>query len=580
MKNTRKFAAMIAALTLSACSIAPMAMNVSAAATENTISFSGQVAEIGHTYKAYRIFDGTVKTTDAVVGEDGTTVVTPAKTELTGIKWAKEESSADFLAALKADTTIGSDFTSCTNAAEVAKVLGGYQNDSVNAKAFAKLVAAQKANLVEVIGGATITADTDGYYVIIEDSLTGNPIPTDSAMTSYLLAVYDASAGAEIEVKSAIPTVIKKIKENTTLDTSVGTTDNNMADYTIPANYNDTADFSIGDTVPFQIVGSMPSNIADYKTYKYIFHDTLDSQFTLANDFDTAGVTVKIGNTTIESSMYTVSSLNNQITITFTDIKSAGVELTADSKVVVDYSATLSNTAVIGKNGQQNKVYLEYSNNPNFGGEGETDTTSKTPEDKVIAFTYELDVTKIDGANKELKLGGAEFKLKATDGEHANKWAIVDDGSKNAANKGKITGWADSEDDASILTSATEDGIFKVIGLDDGAYSLTETKAPSGYNKLTGPIAFTITANTSNNQNDNEIDGEELTALKITVGGKETNGNLDTGIVAMDVENNSGSTLPSTGGMGTTLFYLGGGAMVAVAGVFLITKKRMGKSEN
>lgn len=577
MKNTKKFAAMIAALTLSACSIAPMAMNASAA-TANTISFSGQVAETGHTYKAYRIFDGTVKTTDAVVGEDGTTVVTPAKTELTGIKWANEENSANFLTALKADTTIGVDFKACTNAAEVAAVLGGYQNNSDKAKAFAKLVAAQKANLVEVIGGATITADTDGYYVIIENSLTDTP--ENSAMTSYLLAVYDASAGAEIEVKSAIPTVIKKIKENTMLDTSVGTTDNNMADYTIPANYNDTADFSIGDTVPFQIVGSMPSNIADYKTYKYIFHDTLDSQFTLANDFDTAGVTVKIDNVTINSSKYEVTSSNNQITITFNDIKSAGAELTADSKVVVDYSATLSNTAVIGKNGQQNKVYLEYSNNPNFGGEGETDTTSKTPEDKVIAFTYELDVTKIDGANKELKLGGAEFKLQATDGEHANKWAIVDDGSENAANKGKITGWADSEDDASTLTSATEDGIFKVIGLDDGTYSLTETKAPSGYNKLTDPIAFTITANTSNNQNDNEINGEELTALKITVGSKETNGNLDTGIVAMDVENNSGSTLPSTGGMGTTLFYLGGGAMVAVAGVFLITKKRMGKSEN
>lgn len=592
MKNTKKFAAMIAALTLTACSIAPMfsfaddvedSGNTSGTPvvnedeigeeggdeTEQTpkakagqISFKNEIASTGHKYKAYRIFSGT-----AIIKENG-------KDELIGIQWANSSGAESFLDALKEDETIGSNFTDCTNAPEVAKVLETFDNDSTEAKAFAKFVAKNKSSVQAINSDAseTITATLDGYYVIIEDSLSDNT--EDSAMTSYLLAVYDADKGAMIGVKSAIPSVIKKIKENSTLATTVGNKDDRMESYTIPENYNDTADFSIGDTVDFQIIGSMPENIAEYNTYKYVFHDTLDSQFTLAGDFETNGVTVTVGGTELNG--YTVSVDNNAITITFNDIKDACTTLNKDSKVVVDYSATLSNAAVIGQPGQKNEVYLEYSNNPNYKGEGDTDekdTTSKTPKDTVIAFTYELDVTKIDGANRETKLKGAKFKLKATDGDHANKWVKVD-------TDGKVESWVDDEDEASELTSGL-DGIFKVIGLDKGNYSLKETVAPVGYNPLTDAIEFEIQAEINNSQNDNTIDGEELTALNIRVDNKgAVDGDLSRGTVSMDVENNSGSTLPSTGGIGTTIFYLGGGAMVAVAGVFLITKKRMGKQEN
>lgn len=556
MKNFKRFTAAVAATLMAASLSIPMAMTASA--VKDTISFTGEVGE-NHKYFAFKIFGGEVKTTD---------VDDVQKTELTNIVWANEEKSADFLDALKLDTSIGSDFKDCTNAAEVAAVLGTYQNNSPKAKAFAKFVAANKDKvaIVNAISNNAILADTDGYYVVVETPLEGTP--ESAAMTSYLLAVYDASEGAELEVKSAIPTVIKKIKENSTLDESVGTTDNRMSDYVIPTDYNDTADFSIGDTVPFQIVGSMPSNIDEYASYKYIFHDTLDSQFTLAENFGASNVTITIDGTTITSG-YTVTAVDNEITITFTDIKKVAA-LTANSKVVVDYSATLSNAAVIGQMGQKNAVYLEYSNNPNVGGEGETDTTSKTPKDEVIAFTYELDVTKIDGANKDLKLEGATFKLQATDGEHGGKWVKVD------AN-GKVSGWADKEADGSELTS-NKDGIFKVIGLDKGNYSLKEIDPPKGYNILANPVAFDITAAIGNSQNDNEITGDELSYLRLTVDDQQKLGSVGTGTVGMSIENNSGSTLPSTGGMGTTLFYLGGGAMVAVAGIVLITKKRMNKN--
>ncbi|MGN0584028.1 MAG: isopeptide-forming domain-containing fimbrial protein [Ruminococcus sp.] len=566
MKRTRKFAAFVASILAVACMAAPMAtsFSVEAVAAANTISFSDEVANSGHTYTAYQIFAGTVETK---TGESGGTT-----TELTGIQWANPTGASAFLTALKADSTIGSDFTSCSNAAEVAAKLGEYGNNSNKAKAFAKLVVAQKDNLkvVNNTASATITAADDGYYVIVESSMTG--IPTNSAMTSYLLAVYDASEGAEISVKSAIPSVEKKIQENVKTGTSW------QDDATYGERYNDTADFSIGDTVPFKLYGTMPSNIAEYNTYKYIFHDTLGKEFTLAEGFATSGVTVTIDGNTIDSSCYNVTATGggedaNTITVTFDNIKAAtsestAVTLTDDSKVVVSYSATLNSNAVIGRPGQENAVYLEYSNNPNNGGSGETDTTSKTPVDEVIAFTYELDVTKVDGANTEIKLAGAEFKLQATNGAHANKWVTVD-------TNGKVTGWVDSKDGASVLTSAA-DGTFKIIGLDDGAYSLEETKAPNGYNILTDPVKFTISANTNNTQSDNTIDGEELTELNIKVGtNPSANGALDSGAVAMTVENNSGSSLPSTGGIGTTIFYAGGGALVVGAGVLLIAKKRM-----
>lgn len=560
MKNFKRFTAAIAATLMAASLSVPMAMNVSAEATENTISFTGEVGTT-HIYKAYKIFGGIVVTTDADE-EAGT----QAKTELTNIVWAKPSGSDAFLTELKKDKKIGDKFANCSNAAEVAAVLGTFQSKSPDAEAFAKLVVAQKDNLVEVVGkeDGTIEAIEDGYYVVVENALTSDSdgnLPEDSAMTSYLLAVYDASAGAELAVKAAIPSVEKKIQENVK-------TGNWQDDDTYGVRYNDTADFSIGDTVNFKLFGTMPENIDKYDSYKYVFHDNLGKEFTCPK-YTTENVTVTING--VRANGYTVSDVYNaqtgtEITISFDDIKDGNI-ITKNSKVEVTYSATLSMGAVIGKNGQKNTVYLEYSNNPNVGGEG---TTSKTPTDTVIAFTYQLNVDKIDGANPDLKLSGAKFKLQATSGEHKEKWAKVQNGI--------LIGWADDMDSVAELTS-DENGQFVVAGLDDGTYSLTETEAPKGYNRLSAPVEFTITAETNNTQSDNNITGEELTALTIKVGDDEaTSGDVDTGIVGMSVKNNSGSTLPSTGGMGTKLFFLGGGSMAAVAGIFLITKKRMGKN--
>ena len=146
--------------------------------------------------------------------------------------------------------------------------------------------------------------------------------------------------------------------------------------------------------------------------------------------------------------------------------------------------------------------------------------------------------------------------------------AIVDSNSK-------VTGWADTEETGSKLTSDAN-GLFKVIGLDDGTYHLKETKAPAGYNLLTNDITVVITAATTNGQSWTDGDAAKaLTALSVTADGK--NGSVDDnkGIGSITIANNKGATLPSTGGMGTTLFYVLGSILVLGAVVLLVSKKRM-----
>ncbi len=143
----------------------------------------------------------------------------------------------------------------------------------------------------------------------------------------------------------------------------------------------------------------------------------------------------------------------------------------------------------------------------------------------------------------------------------------------------KITGWTTDEAEATTLTSDVN-GNFVVIGLDEGTYYLKETKAPSGYNLLSSPITVIINATDVHNL---EYDGtnasSELTGIEITVNGNTTSGDTDSGIVSAKVENNSGSVLPETGGIGTTIFYVGGAIIVVGAVILLIVKRRMRTAE-
>lgn len=465
------------------------------------------------------------------------------------------------------DSFNGFTYSEKSTAKEVAEEL---TKEGADANAFVKAVATYiETNHISAscTGTGTITLGTAGYY-LIED--TTNTTDNDDAKNMTLLKVTDVNQTITPKVKTDKPSVEKKVKENTKYNKDEG----------YGKTYNDVADYNMGDSVNFHLIGAVP-DMGNYDTYKYEFEDTLSTGLTAPAESD---VKVYLSNdkileTTGENpdtelkDCFTVSVSTDKVTkiskvyVSFSDLKTVS-DIAKGKYIIVDYSAVLNQDAVVGLNGNENKVKLKYSNNPNQSGGGENTPTGETPEDKVIVFTYELDVTKVDGQDGNKKLAGAEFKLMNA---NKTKYAIVDNG--------KVTGWIESEAAGTVLKS-NDKGLFTVTGLDDNRYYLKETKAPDGYNTLKDPIEFVIQATTANDQ---KWDGNASSAFtKLEIGLKNNegtikyqDGTMDDGSVSMTVKNNKGSILPETGGIGTTIFYIVGVVLVLGAGVLLVTKKRM-----
>ena len=514
MKKMKRLVSLLLAVVM------VLAMTVAAHAEETTYTLTINGTKTGHTYDVYQIFTGDISGTSP-------------NYVLSNVKYGQNYVPAD---KTQGDVVPSSELGAITNADDFAQDL------PTTGGAFRQVTSTV---------GSTVISDLPAGYYLVKDS---TKITGQDAATKFILQVV---GDTNVQIKSDVPTVEKKVVEN--IKTTTGTNDERIPSYTwnVSTRLNDVADYNIGDTVPFELIGTLPDNLDDYNTYKYYFHDNLSNGLTYNID---AKVYVVNGNVETEvTNQFDISCTNGALKIKCDSIKSIN-GVTKDSYIVVRYTAKLNENAVIGLEGNPNEVYLEFSNNPNKDGEGDTGTT---PNDKVIVFTYELDTTKVDGQNHETKLKGAEFKLHNAD----NKWAIVDGNSK-------ITGWADTEADGSTLTSDAN-GFFKVIGLDDGNYFLKETKAPNGYNLLANEISLQVIATTVNDQSWNGTASNALTALQIKIGDTTETGDINSGIVNATVENNAGTTLPSTGGIGTTIFYVLGTILVLAAAILLITRKRM-----
>ena len=365
-----------------------------------------------------------------------------------------------------------------------------------------------------------------GYYLVKDKdgSVTGE----GDAYTEYIIKVV---GNVTTEPKSDVPEVEKKVKDIN------DSTDDAMTDW------QDSADYDIGDSVPFQLKATLASNVSSYTTYKVVFHDTLSKGLTYDNN-------AKVYIAGEETNGFTVTSTVNAdgtttLTVSCDDVKSLGAG--NNSVITVEYTATLNNNAVLGSAGNPNEVYLEYSNNPNKSEEGDNETGT-TPKDVVIVFTYKTIVNKVD--EKGDALTGAEFTLEKYN-KKTDKWEAI------------------------TVVKNDEGTTFTFSGLDDGNYRLTETKTPAGYNTIK-PIEFTITA-----EHDVLSDNPALTSLNgnVTTGEITFTSNVTDGSLSTDVVNKAGSTLPETGGMGTTIFYILGGLLVLFAVVFLVAKKRMSNME-
>ena len=528
------------------------------AADGNTVTVTVPGADSnlnGHAYTAYQILSGTQATSGGALGD---------------AKWGFGIDDAAFLKALKADTTIGGYFTKVTDAkgfAEALSNIANFPHDGANTRLVAKIAMKHTQGTGTALAAGSSTQLDKGYYLIVDSTTDGQ--------TVYNPAVLAITSDIEIEDKTDVPTLEKKVQENKKSVT--GEYGNG---------FNDVADYNIGDEVPFHLIGSVP-DMSQYETYTYKFTDTFDKGFGavdtsnvkvyLSNDkkLDLEGESVDTDITsyfsgTNGSIQYTAATeaqgetagTKATLTVSTKDLKKAATYSKSQPQyVIVSYTAKLNAKAEIGLPGNVNEAYLTYSNKPDQSGQGENQPTGNTPEDKVIVFTYGLDVTKVDSKNTETKLKDAEFKLKNSDG----KWATITDG--------KVTGWADAEPQGSILKSG-EDGKFKVEGLDDGNYTLVETKAPAGYNLPADGFSVTLKATTANDQTWDGTANTALTDLAVKVDQTDGTGNVNTGLGAITIKNTQGSSLPSTGGMGTVLLYVAGIAVFVLAGATLVMALR------
>lgn len=516
-----------------------------------TIGSETTPASVGDVYAGYRLFDET----EATVGEK-TNVAYQKRTN-----WNHYDKVAEAIKDVDSSATLTAD----SKVDDFVAAIGKF--DSTKTKRFAENLykslkedgVAADANSAAVAADAfsTTLSGPQGYYLIVQTTAANDAGKTMSAV----IVNTAGQAGVTVSPKKDTVTVSKKVQEN-------------MDGVNNPAsedNWGTAADYNIGDYVKFQLTGSLPTDYADYTSYEYTFHDTADQGLTFVNDTThpvkvyavNDNNKVELKQDTLTGYQVLTSDINGEtFNVKFADLKKAQAEKTGDTvnitsstQIVVEYYAQLNENAVLGSNGNQNKVYLQFSNNKY--GEG----TGKTEEHKVTVFTFKLEVTKYGKTDSDKEaLNGAGFTLyKATKVNPADSdYAKVGDEVQH-----------------------TNGNVFDFTGLDSGYYKIVETTTPKGYNTI-DPITFTVTA--TYNSADEPGTLADLTVTDVKVGGVASaeqtftvnrgTGEAGTAQIKTDVVDIPGSKLPSTGGMGTVLLYVAGIAVFVLAGATLVMALR------
>lgn len=490
------------------------AMAIPAFAAAGTEVTGSKVDVKNHKFEAYQIFSAKLDST---------------KGTLSDVKWGDGVKGNELLVALQADTTLG-DFTNCKNASDVAEKLATFNAEK--ATKFAAFVAEKYLSTTKTEGTGTITLPSAGYYLIKDVT----PVEGKYDASNLTLLLVSGVETVTPKVKTDIPTLQKKVKDK---NDSTGET----------TGWQDSADYDIGDIIPYQLTATL-GNVSNFDTYYVEFVDTMD-HLTYRNI-----TSVKVDDRILNAGDYTSSwdSTSKTLKVFIDNVKAYGA--TNGSKIIVEYTATLDSDAVIGSTGNPNEAHLIFSNNPNGQGKGQT------KPDKNIVFTYKVVANKVDEHDQPLT--GAAFALykklpavpKPEDGtsyfmEGTDAYTLVKELNVGADRK-----------EVADKTQNT----FEWTGIDDGDYMIKEIITPAGYNSIE-PIKFKVEAN-----HETLSDDPQLLELK---GGDKFTGNVDNCTLTTKIENRMGSTLPGTGGIGTTIFYVVGGGLMVAAAILLITKKRM-----
>lgn len=610
----RWIAALIAAVIM-------VSLAVPAWAADPTYTLTITSETKGHNYEAYQVFSGTI------AKAPGTNTDT-----LVDIEWGNGVNESALLAALRAADFTNPEYTpdsgkpekikpfaSVTSAQDVADVLTGWGDNAVQLDEFAEVVGAhlnednaktpttKETESTETgnkkIYTTTFTGLSAGYYLLCEDDMD----PDADKNNAYTKFILELVGNTTVKAKADAPSIEKKILESP--DAEQG---------------KDTTVASVGDSVYFDLTGTVPS-MDGYDKYFYIIVDTLSKGLTFDSGYEyflsiyrengDLADTVAKGDLQ-HNPFYTVTTtVNGDGTTTLKIVINNAIRLKefAGGKVCFTYRATLNQNAVIGNSGNPNSVHLEYSNNPNYDYRGENEPTGndpmgQTPEDYVIVYTGAVQVRKVDSNRKALT--GAGFTLtgqganqvKVTtnkfveDNENGTYYKLKDGTYTTTEPTPETTNQYDNPDQKYALeqtvawtgtnTSSTaiagdvgQDGYLTFGGLGEGTYTIEETTVPEGYNKIDN-----ITVTLSFTPPEGEITtgretGTWSATYKVgngTPGAASVDGD---GTIHFQVENRSGAVLPSTGGMGTTLFVAGGLVLMVVAATLLVVRARAARKD-
>lgn len=536
MKSMKKLVTLLLSLVM----LCALAMPAMAAETTYTITINGAK---NHKYTAYQVFKG------VYYKGERQNETSADKEYLSDVQWGDDVDGDAIVTELKASSTLEAlrnkfatvNKTDPDAAEKVAYILQDLGNQSAALDEFARIVgknlnpsAAGKSDTVsDENGKAAISGLTAGYYFVKDTGTIG----ADEIATKFLVKVV---GNATVEIKATAPTIKKEIVEEG------GSTVNGTS-------------ANVGDEITFKLTANVP-DMASFNDYTFTISDTLSTGLT----FNENSVEVKIGGTLLtKNTEYTLTPptiTDNTFKIEFKKAQIGNkVEHNTGATIVVTYNATLNENALT-KDKETNTATLKYSNNPAGEGTG----TVKTPDVPVYIYDFDIGIYKYDDtdnkedqtADKTKKLAGAEFILykEVTEGSTAVKYYYQwDDTAKKVE-------WTTDNTQAALRTTGA-DGKASFKGIAAGNYFLEETKAPDGYNKLKDPVPVAITAS---------YDGEgKLTSTSATINGESQL------IQTVEVPNKAGAVLPSTGGIGTTIFYVLGSILALGAAVLLIAKKRM-----
>lgn len=527
MKSLMKRVFAAAAAIATVFGLAATTVATANAADNATLTVSTTDAKFaGKTVNAYKMFSATVSGDGKAVSYTLTDEWKPFFKDSVGLTGATDaninDKANDYVSKLK-DSTLVAFATKASNWAQT-------KANNITADATATV---SKNVATDGKYTATFTGLGYGYYVV---AVPGATLANAKSQYATLVSVHSTKVDADI--KGDLPTVDKKVQ--------------------VDGTGKDATDAKIGDTLTFTLTSTIP-DMSAYNTYTFNFKDTLSKGLTFGQV-----KSVKVENVTLtENTDYTVTtptaSNNNTLTVAMKDFKTKQ-QANAGKKITVTYTATLNENAVVGGAGNVNSAKIQYSNNPSTNGTGESEPS------KVRVFTYGFTVDKYTGdqyTDAATRLAGAEFTLAHKDGS-AISFVQVSAGSATANAVYRVAK-AGETGTTTITTPANGKVVFE--GLENGEYTLTETKAPAGYNKLASAIGVKV---------DGQNNGTDTTNATVTITYNNDNGNdynqtASNGVIP--VQNKSGAILPGTGGMGTIAFTVIGVLVIALGVAWTLKRK-------